>query len=510
MKKLLFGLEAELAISGRKGDAGVEASKLVTPFFEIAKRELLHLSGGSTRMFLENGGLLYIDAGSHPEIATPECSTPWQAVAHLRSAELVVADLASIMCEELDLDEVHVNRCNVDYLNAATWGCHESYLAQLPIRHYEKWLVPHLASRVYVGSGGLDPMSPGVRFSLSPRVAHIDVAVSPQSTCSRGIFHTRDEPLSSAYRRIHILVGDNTCSQLSQLLKVGSTSLVVALAEIATDRQPPRLRNPVGAMKRFAHDLNARVLVDMPGGVQKMTSLEIQVHFLELVEACVERRLLPDWAPQICELWRAALKDVGRDSDPVGFDWVLKRKLMNREIERSGFSQSAISAWSDVVEALQPQGVDDKAEPRSGALRVSRVLQLRQDRTTQTDEVVASHGLRWDGLEAFIALRQRLCALDVRFGIVRDGVFDALDRDNMLTGHRVVSDAEIAAAKFKAPPDTRARLRGQWVRRLAKHRKRYLSSWESIQGENRRLDLSDPFATAAEWLPFPAETATGA
>ena len=148
MRTSLFGLEAELAISARKGNTSVPLRDTVQALVDLAAREFTYLRGEGSRMFLANGALFYIDAGYHPEVATPECTTPWQAVSHLRAAERMVARLGELMCREHGFDEVLIGRGNVDYLTRATWGCHESYLTRNPIAKYERLLVPHLASRI--------------------------------------------------------------------------------------------------------------------------------------------------------------------------------------------------------------------------------------------------------------------------------------------------------------------------------------------------------------------------
>ena len=78
-------------------------------------------------------------------------------------------------------------------------------------------LVPHLASRlVYTGAGGFNSRSPGLEFTLSPRVAHLVANVSDSSTRSRGLFHTKDESLSpDGYHRLHVLSSESLCSELA-------------------------------------------------------------------------------------------------------------------------------------------------------------------------------------------------------------------------------------------------------------------------------------------------------
>ena len=71
---------------------------------------LVHLRGTGDRLFLANGALFYVDVGGHPEVATPECETPWQAVSHLRAAERMLAGLGELMRKKHGFDEVLVRR----------------------------------------------------------------------------------------------------------------------------------------------------------------------------------------------------------------------------------------------------------------------------------------------------------------------------------------------------------------------------------------------------------------
>ena len=49
--------------------------------------------GRSSNVFLENGARLYLDVGSHPEYATPECDSLYDLVAHDRAGERVLEGL---------------------------------------------------------------------------------------------------------------------------------------------------------------------------------------------------------------------------------------------------------------------------------------------------------------------------------------------------------------------------------------------------------------------------------
>jgi proteasome accessory factor A len=500
----LFGLEAELALSTTGRNAPVALDRAVGTLFRLAQDRLVYLRGCVSRLYLANGSLFYVDCGAHPEVATPECTTPWEAVSHLRAAESMVAKLAMALREELGVDEVLVCRGNVDYVTGATWGCHESYLARLPVAWYEPWLIPHLVSRiVFTGSGGLDPSSPGIRFSVSPRVAHIEQVVSAGSTTRRGIFHTRDEALAEGYKRLHVLVGDNACSQLATLLKVGTTALVVALAEVSTN-PPLRLEQPVAALRGFARDPTFAAKVETQHRKCWMSAWDIQRHYLAAIEAYANSPRMPEWAPRICTAWRDALDVLARDDGAgrTAFDWTLKRELFNRELERSGFGQRAVDAWSDALETLKAHL---RAAHRPIAIDRARIEKLVAEHPESAAPVDAARralevrGLDWAELDSFNSLRRLLCAIDTRFGGVGTGIFDTLDRQGAIPDHHVVSERDIAAAADNAPPGTRAAVRASWIKRLQPRRDRYACSWEVIRGEEGLLDLSDPFATEGAW-----------
>ena len=78
MRRRVFGLETEYGISctvdGRRG----------MPTEDVARRLFRNVVswGRTSNVFLENGSRLYLDVGSHPEYATPECSTAHEVVVH--------------------------------------------------------------------------------------------------------------------------------------------------------------------------------------------------------------------------------------------------------------------------------------------------------------------------------------------------------------------------------------------------------------------------------------------
>ena len=49
--------------------------------------------GRSSNVFLRNGSRLYLDVGSHPEYATPECDSVYDLVVHDKAGERILEQL---------------------------------------------------------------------------------------------------------------------------------------------------------------------------------------------------------------------------------------------------------------------------------------------------------------------------------------------------------------------------------------------------------------------------------
>ena len=511
MSTCLFGIEEELAVSGsNRHSRSVPVDYLATRLIERAFATLAYLADGAGRLFLANGSLLYLDCGSHPEVATPECTTPWEAVAYLRASERTLQELASDVCRADGLGEVRLARCNVDYLSNASWGCHESYLCRRPVADYVAQLVPHLVSRIiYTGSGGLDPRSAGAAFSLSPRLAHLQKVISHSSTGTRGIFHTKDESLSGRYHRLHVLAGDSACSDLATWLKVATTALIVAGIDTGMALEPLELVSPLEAMRTFAADPLCQARVETASCIGTQASaIEIQRHYLEAVRAHAATHSLPDWAPEACTRWGEVLTllEVSPAALGTALDWPLKRRLLTDRIERRGHTWETVRAWTFALNALRRRGGEQfRRSGRGIDERAVQRLRAAGPRARHAVECLtrrlARHGLGWSGLDDFLDLRAELQALDVRFGVLDTGLFAELDRAGLLR-HRVNTEGEIRAAQIRPPAVGRARIRGECVARLAAQRRRYHCDWQAITGPDQFLDLSDPLEGQERWRPL--------
>src|SRR5512139_2175123 len=101
MSERMFGFETEYGITGMRGDESMDRGLLVDRLMQVARKHLAHLPDARTSgMFLTNGSRLYIDQGCHPELCTPECTNPWDAVRYVKAGERIMDGIVSRMSSE--------------------------------------------------------------------------------------------------------------------------------------------------------------------------------------------------------------------------------------------------------------------------------------------------------------------------------------------------------------------------------------------------------------------------
>jgi proteasome accessory factor A len=509
--KCLMGVETEYAVRARKAGGWTEHGAALLPGLLASVRRIYRtLPDAFGGVFMENGSRLYVDYGSHPELATAECADPWELVRYVLAGERILARAADTFGGRggagLDLF-----KCNVDYSGSlATWGCHESYLLSAPPGGVSHQLIPHLASRVvYTGAGGFDARAPGLRFTISPRASHIERAVSEGSTGGRGIFHTKDEPLAGkGFRRLHVICGESVCSQTASWLKVGATALVVALAERGLGPgASTALADPVAAMRAFAADTSCRARALLTSGVSK-TALEIQHAYLRLAEEHAGASFMPEWAGEVCRVWRRTLERLAEGPDAVAatLDWAVKLALYRAHARRAGFEWDSLPRWSHAY-GLLPAALGVGAEGLSARVRLG-ARPAAGAAAHALESYLKKNGLDWAGLEAFARLREQLLELDTKFGQLGGrGLFAQLEAAGVLR-HEVEGVGDVEAAERNPPATGRARVRGEFVRRHGGGAK-YVCDWAAVWSQESQsvLDLSDPFETAERWLSHAAYTA---
>ncbi|GAA3110508.1 Pup--protein ligase [Streptomyces goshikiensis] len=297
--------------------------------------------GRSSNVFLRNGARLYLDVGSHPEYATPECDNLTELVTHDKAGERILegllVDAERRLHEEGIAGDVYLFKNNTDSAGNS-YGCHENYLVA---RHGEfsrlaDILIPFLVTRQLICGAGKVLQTPrGAVYCVSQRAEHIWEGVSSATTRSRPIINTRDEPHADAerYRRLHVIVGDSNMSETTMLLKVGATDLVLRMIEAGTVMRDLTLENPIRAIREVSHDITGQRKVRLASG-REASALEIQREYYDKAVDFAERRgIRTGVVDQVLELWGRTLDSIeSEDLDRIGteIDWVMKYQLIER------------------------------------------------------------------------------------------------------------------------------------------------------------------------------------
>jgi len=508
-----MGVETEYAISGTLGREAADHRVIVRHLLDLAHTTLRNLQDASSSgLFMENAARLYLDCGMHVECSTPECANPWDAVRYVEAGHRIMLNLIDKMTGERTPEiQTACYRVNVDYSGTgATWGCHESYQHGMQPAALPAELIPFLVSRtIFAGAGGFDPFSKGLRFTLSPRAAHIERAISSDSTSERGIFHAKNEPLCAGYNRLHVLCGESLCSQLAMFVKFGATCLVVAMAEAGlAPGRAVQLDSPLAALRAVAADLNLKMPLKMKDPPRRMTAIEIQRHYLAMAEAHSRACFMPLWAPEVCRQWRRALDllEAGPGAAAKAFDWQMKLALFSSHAARRGIEWSRLGFWNAVIDHMRKEmalPADGGAFPLELAISPQTPI---PSVVSRLDALLRKKGLEWDELRRILALRAEFFEIDTRFGELGPrGIFSMLDQAGVLD-HRVSGIDNIEHAMRHPPNKGRAKLRGAVVKRLAGDLEgRWYCCWDRIfsRRHGRALDLSDPFMEVESWHDVP-------
>src|SRR6266508_1572906 len=311
MDRRIFGLETEYGVTCTyRGQRRLSPDEVARYLF----RRVVSW-GRSSNVFLRNGARLYLDVGSHPEYATPECDSVNDLVVHDRAGERILegllVDAEKRLHDEGIAGEIYLFKNNTDSAGNS-YGCHENYLVS---RHGEfgrlaDILIPFLVTRQLICGAGKVLQTPrGAVYCLSQRAEHIWEGVSSATTRSRPIINTRDEPLSDAekYRRLHVIVGDSNMSEYTTFLKFGATAVLLRMLEDpSVVLRDMTLENPIRAIRDISHDLTCTRKVRLANG-REVSALDIQSEYLQRALRYADQKGLPPLEQRALEMWEQCI-----------------------------------------------------------------------------------------------------------------------------------------------------------------------------------------------------------
>ena len=442
MKRRIFGIENEYGVT-----CTLRGQRRLSPD-EVARYLFRRVVswGRSSNVFLENGARLYLDVGSHPEYATPECDSLYDVVSHDKGGERILEGLLHSAEQRLEEEgikgTIYLFKNNTDSAGNS-YGCHENYLVgrQGDFQRLIDTLIPFFVTRqIFAGAGKLLQTARGTVYCLAQRAEHIWEGISSATTRSRPIINTRDEPHADAerYRRLHVIAGDSNMSEYVTYLKVGTTAALLQMLEDDVVFRDLTLENPIRAIREISHDISCRRRVRLANG-RELTALDVQWEYLERAMRYSRTSGFPPEVERAVAMWEYVL--TGLEKDPLSLnrelDWVAKYRLID-------------------------------------AYRARENLPFSSPKLAFLD--LAYHDLS----------RER-------------GLYYLLERSGRI--ERVVTDDAITRAMNEPPVTTRARLRGQFIK-AAKARKRdFTVDWVHLKLNDqaqRTVLCKDPFKAVDE------------
>jgi proteasome accessory factor A len=342
---------------------------------------------GLANLILTNGARLYVDH-AHPEYSSPEITNPRDAVLWDRAGMEIMADAAEAATRSGPFT-IQLYKNNTDN-KGASYGCHENYLMRrsTPFTDIVRDLTPFFVTRqVFSGAGRVGRGQEGKEagFQLSQRADFFEVEVGLETTLKRPIINTRDEPHADPerHRRLHVIVGDANLAEAATYLKMGSTSLVLAIIEAGGLSAELTLADPVREIHAVSHDITLQHRLTLKDG-RRLTALEIQRAYLEAAAELAESQAVAGVDAQTADIlarWDRVLVDLSEDprlaADRV--DWAAKLSLID------GYRRRDSLGWDSArLELVDLQYADIRA---SRGLALKLEASGRLERLTSIEDV---------------------------------------------------------------------------------------------------------------------------
>jgi proteasome accessory factor A len=311
------------------------------------------------RRFLDTcGSSWYIDS-DHLEANLPEHTSAFDHPKILHGAGFVQARQAWRAAEARLPPGTRLNLLANCSDGIKSWGhhlnimltraCFDDMLYRKP--HQAAFFATHLVTSVlYTGQGmvGASNGRAACSYQLSQRADWFETFASQQTMFDRPLINLRDEPhAADQLARLHVIYFDMVLSPIANILKAGTTQLVLAMIEAGWTDASLCLDDPVAAASEVSRDLQLRKALRTVVRGRLLTALDIQRALACLAEEFVATGaadgIVPD-AEQIVSLWLETIEMLqGREVEVLAkrCDAWLKFLLLDRERGRRNLSWSS-------------------------------------------------------------------------------------------------------------------------------------------------------------------------
>jgi proteasome accessory factor A len=279
----------------------------------------------------------------------------------------------------------------------------------------------------------------------------------------RPLYEIRDLflwPLSalSTRRRLHLMIGDANLCEWAQLLRVGTSALVLEAIESEDSPDWPQLADPLGALRALNRDPGLGESLELADGT-RASALAIQRRYLDRAKKVLAgSRLGPvPWKERVLRDWEETVGLLETDPEALAdrIDWIAKRRLLFAEI---------------------PDPDDREALQRRGATLLAR------------------RGPKGSAEERLRDLAFRALRVDLRYHELgpRGGHRRLEERGKV---RRLSDPGSVAQARREPPHDTRAWGRGRAIRDACLRGRSGRATWHRV-----RIGLLGWY-----WFPDPLE-----
>ncbi|MCX6359169.1 MAG: proteasome accessory factor PafA2 family protein [Armatimonadetes bacterium] len=288
---------------------------------------------------LANGARFYNDHG-HPEYATPECRTVDDLVAHDRAGEGVVLAAAEAY-ESATGKHVRVYRNNTDF-HGATYGCHESYLTRrcVPLAALVEGLTPFLVTRqAFCGAGKAGIEDGGAArpgFQMSQRADFVVVPLSVDTLYNRPLFNTRDEPHAPAAELVRLHVILGDANMSEWATAMKAGTTSLALELVEQGWRPPVAPPDPVAAVKAVSREIGLGPLGALSATGRWSAVDVQRSYLDAAARAFGGR--DAGTDRVLREWTDVLDDLRADPESAfdRVDWVAKRSLLRQFADEEG------------------------------------------------------------------------------------------------------------------------------------------------------------------------------
>ena len=393
-------------------------------------------------MFLTNGSRLYLDVGSHPEYATAECDSLIDLIAHDRAGERIleglVVDAQQRLHDEGVFGDVYLFKNNTDSAGNS-YGCHENFLIDRSgdFTTLADQFIPFLISRQLIAGAGKVLSTP--RGAIYCLSQRADHMWEGVSSAT-----TRSRPIINTRDEPH--ADADLYRRLHVIVGDSNMSEPTTLLKVGSAHLVLRMIEAGVTMRDMSLDNPIRAItgktpVKLSTG-RELSAFAIQSEYYDKVSDFAHGQGLVDepLVRRILDLWERTLKAVDAQ-DPTSIDreidWAIKQRLLDR--------------------------------------------------------YMAKHDLTLDS--------PRIAHLDLAYHDINRSrsPFYLMEKQGLV--ERVTTDLQVFEAKSIPPQTTRAKLRGDFVRRAQERRRDFTVDWVHLKLNDqaqRTVLCKDPFASVDE------------